>query len=710
MEAQELDAGSKESSERAASGRERPLRRILPDSWLAIGLGLVALGVYFKTLCPTIYTDDCGEITTAVATGGVIHPPGYPLYCLLGGLFIHLLPFGEPAWRLGLLSSLAGAATVSLVFLLGRRLGASGLWAAVAALAVAFSYTLWQQATKVETYALNACFVAIILNLTVAYSQTGKRCIFLWLAASGGLALTNHLTILWLIPAVLWIALPTLFAVERRPWRVLAGSAFLCIAMLSLYDYEVIAARTHPGGQVWGDPSDFARFTLQITGARYHDYFSNLTARDMLHRDLVFVPSWLWRNTGFLLPFALSGLIVLWCGPGRRFAQGLFLAVAGYLACNTLYGIDNIFEYYTPVVLLLAALGACGLDYFAEWLLQKTAGQAQGPLRGLAGACALLMLALLPAAQNWRLCDRSHALFVRTTAEDTLNLLPPGAVLVVSGDNRIFPLWYLQDVLGIRRDVLVLPRDFLWNLDTPEGRETNRWYLKKLAARDRTIDPNKLLADCARNRAYALSDGPIWQIAREKWQAGRPVDIGEIVAGDVARSSDGRGVFRWIGLPVTPVPDGLSYRLVPASDPPSESQVLAANLALEARMHISLVPREIFVGEPDGPFSDILYARCLTQIGEMLIRENRFADASTELGAATTLDPGSAPAADDYAIACMGIGQTDQALKLWQRAIALDPKNAAYRSNLATAMAQVARAGRSSDTKAQSGPRPAPEN
>ena len=672
-----------------------------PDPWIAAGLGLVSLIVYIRTLCPTIYTDDCGEITTAVTTGGVVHPPGYPLYCLIGLLFTKLIETGEPAWRLGLFSSVCAAGAVAAVFLLCRRLGAGGVWAAIGALAFAFSYTLWQQATKVETYALNALFVALLLNLAVAYAQTGRRALFLSLAAAGGLALTNHLTIIWLVPALLWIVLPTLFVVEAAPWRVFGTAAGLSASMLLLYAYEVIAAITHPGGQVWGDPSTAQRFYLQITGARYHDYFSKLGVSGMVHRDIVFAPSWIAMNVGFLLPFSLVGLVVLWRGAGRRFAQGLLLAILGYLACNTLYGIDNIFEYYTPVVLGLSALGAGGLQVTVDWFLRKSADGGRRPgaahddepasrLRALAAACAFLTLALAPAAKNWRLCDRSHALFVRTLAYDTLAPLPPNAVLVVSGDNRIFPLWYAQDVLGLRRDILILPRDFLWNLDTPVGRETGEWYLKKLGARDTAIHPAALLAECAANPDYARCDGPIWEIARDKYLQNFPVYLSEVVPGDL-RPWSGKGqVFEWIHLPVAPTPEGISYRLASATNMPSLDQSLTLNLLLETRLHITSQPPAIFVGEPDGAFSNIVYARCLTQVGNMLIDRKRFVDAYAQLAAATSLDPSSADAAGGFAVACMETGRTAQALSSWQRAAALDPGNPIYHAQLSDTISQMA--------------------
>src|SRR5919106_4245918 len=59
--------------------------------------GLITIGslvVYARTLCPTIFTTGTGENVTAVSALGVPHPPGFPLFCLLGKLFTYLIPFG----------------------------------------------------------------------------------------------------------------------------------------------------------------------------------------------------------------------------------------------------------------------------------------------------------------------------------------------------------------------------------------------------------------------------------------------------------------------------------------------------------------------------------------------------------------------------------------------------------------------------------------
>src|SRR5881275_3172558 len=92
------------------------------DGAAALTLAAGFLLIYLRTLCPTVYLGDSGEICTAIATGGVPHPPGYPLFSLLGRVALVIIPFGEPAFRLGCLVAAAAAAAVGGLYLCAREL------------------------------------------------------------------------------------------------------------------------------------------------------------------------------------------------------------------------------------------------------------------------------------------------------------------------------------------------------------------------------------------------------------------------------------------------------------------------------------------------------------------------------------------------------------------------------------------------------------
>jgi hypothetical protein len=70
-------------------------------------------------------------------------------------------------------------------------------------------------------------------------------------------------------------------------------------------------------------------------------------------------------------------------------------------------------------------------------------------------AAPVLALALIPLFVNWTSASRAGQTFTRDWAADILNSVEPYAILVTNGDNDTFPLWYAQQVEGIRKDVIV---------------------------------------------------------------------------------------------------------------------------------------------------------------------------------------------------------------------------------------------------------------
>src|SRR4051812_33381784 len=74
---------------------------------------VLAFAVLVAAVAPGLYLGDSGELTTAAFTLGVAHETGFSLFCLLGKAAT-LLPFGEVAFRVNLLSALAGALAAML--------------------------------------------------------------------------------------------------------------------------------------------------------------------------------------------------------------------------------------------------------------------------------------------------------------------------------------------------------------------------------------------------------------------------------------------------------------------------------------------------------------------------------------------------------------------------------------------------------------------
>jgi hypothetical protein len=154
-----------------------------------------------------VTTEDSGELITAAYTLGIAHPPGYPLWCLLGKLFT-LIPLGSVAWRVNLLSAVLGAMAVGLLALVAGRFTKSFWVSLVAAFLYAGSRDFWGQCVISEVYSLNILLFLLILYLVLRFEDT-LRTRWLYLTAFFlGLGLTNHSTLGPLAPVFLgWVFL-----------------------------------------------------------------------------------------------------------------------------------------------------------------------------------------------------------------------------------------------------------------------------------------------------------------------------------------------------------------------------------------------------------------------------------------------------------------------------------------------------------------------
>lgn len=155
------------------------------DYLIFIILFFISLGVYTYTMTPGIAAGDCGELTCAVYFLGGAHSPGYPLYCILGKLFMWLFyPLGRIVYRGTFLSAFGGALTVSLSYLffikfLGRyhsqnkfsNLFFAKIPAIASSLYFLFSDDLWAQSIIAEVYTVNSSFLPMMFLIALAYED-----------------------------------------------------------------------------------------------------------------------------------------------------------------------------------------------------------------------------------------------------------------------------------------------------------------------------------------------------------------------------------------------------------------------------------------------------------------------------------------------------------------------------------------------------------
>lgn len=463
------------------------------DWLLTGGTSLLALALYYATLAPGVLDADSGEFQFVLWLPGLAHPTGYPLYVLLGWLWSHLIPLGEVAWRINLLSALFAAATVGLTYRLARRLFAEALpatpalgqtvAAVVTALTFAATATFWSQAIIAEVYSLHALFVVLILGLTLKLRKNfePQRAPAKALTLAFGLSLTHHRTMVLLLPALLLFLY--LQPAPRLPWRqprLWLNHALLLIAPLLLYLYLPLIAPFTPYAHLDLSPDQPLILYENSWGGFWQHLMGSVFSGDIQPaaagwNRLALTGQLALAQVGWPgLALALIGLISL-IRPGRYDLLALTgLSGLALVSFNLIYFIGDVYVLFIPVWLIVCLWLGLGLltvaHGLARRLTQSKAGSKDTPIfSGLArrlenniyrllviGASltGLILPLVLVTSQFSSLSQANNFIAAQRWQPIVDEPLPPEAVLVTNDRNEIMSLWYYQYVEGRRPDLL----------------------------------------------------------------------------------------------------------------------------------------------------------------------------------------------------------------------------------------------------------------
>ncbi len=599
----------------------------------ALGPGLVWFVVYLRTLCPSTYLGDSGEIANAITTGGIVHPPGYPLFSVLGKLALWLIPVGEPAYRIGCVTAAAAAAATAVLFALAREAGCSRAGAWFAAGLLGGSYTFWSQSVRVEVYSLHVLLSLLLLVGAARYHRTGARRDLLIAAAATALGLAHHLTIVLLGLAALVLCGRRLWTDPRPGSRLVP--ALLCVAAgPTLYFLVFLWARADPVYN-WGRPGTFPLLWNHATAVIYR---FGLRAPDAAFLGTSLPLFWQLLLDQF--PYYLSLLAIpgAWYVWRRRPAHCVAiltaaLVVVGYNQC---YRIADIAPYYLLVWALLALLLGAGLDLLGEWL---AAPVWRCPVRALG---VVLIGVALPVGRNWAACDLSRATWVREFARQKLECTPPGGVLVGQWDPDVFPMWYVQNVLGVRRDVLVLDRSLIrigcWN----SNNDPSLWYLHILRRQGAPIALP--ISRALSTRIREGDDGLLFRLLTRELRE-RPWCMTFGYSGS-APPYDRQYFPLWVQRNMYMMVRGVVIGIYPIAEAPAFSDVLRDNDTLWGRINLPEFAGVRLDQDLAPSYVQDHYVAMYLQYARLLLRAGRRAETARICGRLHAWAPNSRPVQD----------------------------------------------------------------
>ena len=249
---------------------------------LAVVLFFLTFFVYFSTMAPTVSFWDTGEFIATSHILGVPHPPGSPLFLLIGKLFSLFPISSDIAFRINIFSPIISAATISLLFLICNqfierlnnyttdnsilKFGSSF----VASLTFAFTHSHWFNAVETEVYALSGFMTALVVYLILLWSKNRHKkhhIIYLMMIVYlMGLATGIHLLNLLTIP---FIALIIYFSINKFSMKTFFVTTFLAFFVFLLIQNGIIKGLP----QLVLQPGFYALLIL-ICGLVYGAYLS----------------------------------------------------------------------------------------------------------------------------------------------------------------------------------------------------------------------------------------------------------------------------------------------------------------------------------------------------------------------------------------------------------------------------------------------------
>ncbi len=443
---------------------------------LFIAVSVVVFIIYAWSSAPGIGLVDSGELTAVAWNLGIAHPTGYPLFTLLGRVWLSIYP-GSPDRGMVLLSALQGALACGLFALLAgiiiRNAGDFGALSRIAAsgvLAVSFALTksAWTSISYTEVYPLTWLIVSIILWLCVRFSDSTDAdfhpviavllIFFLW-----GIGFGNHLTILWYAPLILWLIVVTArryCSFTEYIWG--AGGLFLLGASINIF--LTVRSNVEPVLD-WGDPQTLSNLIRHLSAWQYRVWMFNGNLGTFVEKIVNYfinIPA----DIGWaIFLFAMVGIVY---SIFKRIGLGITMLVIWLLgtAYNLNYDIPDISTYFLIFYCPLFVLSLYGIMPILRKINQRSSRSLFVRIAPVALAVVFVISSAVSAGNS---ALARHDRFATDFVKAIVDPLPDNSVVFQGNWDIQSPLIYLQEVEHYRPDIVMLDINLM----------QRSWYIKQ---------------------------------------------------------------------------------------------------------------------------------------------------------------------------------------------------------------------------------------
>ena len=380
---------------------------------------------------------DGGEFVTTAGTMGVSHPPGQPAYMVLITLAM-LLPVGELAFRITLLSAVCAAAAAGLLAIIVSRgtaklAGLPGdvpLAGLAAGLLLGVSPALTMQAVRPELYALTLLLGLAAVAGILRGGRQGLALAVIPLCVAGAV---HHAMLVGAIPGIALLA----WGRGRGSLRAAIATTLVLLPFgLGQFAWLPLRSATLPPFD-FGAPRTLERVIHGLTGAAYARSF-RLDAAQLVRNVRQHLGVGL-EDLGLLaIGVGLVGVAFL---VGRRRIQALLAGAAFVVVGAAPTVLQGIFSPTNPdahgYLLGPIAVGAAAAG-LGLWALTEVVRRRSELAPWFAGALLLGVLAP-PLLTSARQSDHRQVRTPRVLGAAILDQAPPGAIVLLGGDSWLFP-------------------------------------------------------------------------------------------------------------------------------------------------------------------------------------------------------------------------------------------------------------------------------
>ncbi len=435
---------------------------------------------------------DSAELIGASYSLGIVHPPGYPLYTILGYLFTRI-PVGSIAFRANFSSVVYHSITLLLFYVIAVKMTRHRAASAIATAALGFSPLFWFYSLIAEVFPLNDLFVVLLLYAALRTRDKwleGKvRDSMRSLAALAflcGLSLCNHHTIVLLFPAlVLFVLYPILQALKRPRYLLASIAAFL----LGLLPYLYLPLRASSGPYInFQNPSSLSNFVKVIT-RQYYGTSRLWKGPAADHRlDLVFDFIKTLGNQVHIAGIALGILGIFYLARKRSgdfwplftalVLAGIVFPLMANVKITSTFLIGTIERFYLSPLILYAFFIAGGVAAASGWLRDKISLlDVRKDVVNAVLWVLLLLLALpflLPTTATADKVSLNYDQVGEAHIENLVASVEEGSVVFLGGDIHIQLMEYYETCVEHEKKIYFLIEPFLandWYADT-----VRTWY------------------------------------------------------------------------------------------------------------------------------------------------------------------------------------------------------------------------------------------